>query len=94
MKIIVVAGLIAVIVALFSALYYLYRDRGHGTRMVRMLAIRVALSASLVAFLVISYRMGWIGRPACGSRHKSERPRVAVRPSLRTSNPRRGAQSQ
>ena len=60
MKIIVVAGLIAVIVALFSALYYLYRDQGHGTRMVRMLAVRVALSASLVAFLVISYRMGWI----------------------------------
>ncbi len=60
MKIIIVAGLIAVIVALFSALYYLYRDRGQGTRMVRMLAVRVALSASLVAFLVISYRMGWI----------------------------------
>jgi uncharacterized membrane protein len=60
MKIIVVAALIAVIVSLFSALYYLYRDRGHGTRMVRMLAVRVALSASLVAFLVISYRMGWI----------------------------------
>ncbi len=60
MKIIVVAGLIAVIVSLFSALYYLYHDRGHGTRMVKMLAVRVALSASLVAFLVISYWMGWI----------------------------------
>ena len=60
MKIIVVAALIAVIASLFSALYFLYRDRGHGTRMVRMLAVRVALSASLVAFLVISYRLGWI----------------------------------
>ncbi len=60
MKIIVVVALIAVIASLFSALYYLYRDRGHGTRMVRMLAVRVALSASLVAFLVISYWMGWI----------------------------------
>ena len=60
MKIIVIAGLIAVIVSLFSALYYLYQDKGHGMRMVRMLAVRVALSASLVAFLVISYRMGWI----------------------------------
>ena len=60
MKIIVIAGLVAVIVSLFSALYYLYHDRGHGTRMVKMLAMRVALSASLVAFLVISYRMGWI----------------------------------
>jgi hypothetical protein len=60
MKIIVVAGLAAVIISLFSALYYLYHDRGHGTRMVKMLAVRVALSAALVAFLVISYRMGWI----------------------------------
>jgi hypothetical protein len=59
-KIIVVAGLVAVIVSLFSALYYLYHDKGHGTRMVKMLAVRVALSASLVAFLVFSYWMGWI----------------------------------
>jgi hypothetical protein len=61
MKIIVVAALIAVVVSLFSALFYLYRDKGHGTRMVRMLAIRVALSIGLVAFLVLSYFMGWIG---------------------------------
>jgi hypothetical protein len=60
MKIIVIAGLIAVIVSLFSALYYLYHDRGQGTRMVTMLAIRVGLSASVVAFLVIAYWMGWI----------------------------------
>jgi Protein of unknown function (DUF2909) len=61
MKIIVVAALIAVVVSLGSALYYLYRDKGEGTRMVRMLAIRVALSFGLVAFLVISYYIGWIG---------------------------------
>ena len=60
MKIVVIAGLVAVIVSLFSALYYLYHDRGQGTRMVRMLALRVALSASVVAFLVIAYWMGGI----------------------------------
>jgi hypothetical protein len=59
-KIIVIAGLIAVIVSLFSALYFLYRDRGKGDRMVKALAIRVALSASLVVFLVVSYKLGWI----------------------------------
>jgi hypothetical protein len=59
-KIIVIAGLVAVIVSLFSALYYLYRDKGHGTRMVKALALRVALSASLVVFLVVSYKLGWI----------------------------------
>lgn len=60
MKIIVIAGLVAVIASLFSALYYLYRDRGQGTRMVKALALRVVLSAALIAFLVLSYFMGWI----------------------------------
>ncbi len=60
MKIIVITGLIAVVVSLFSALYFLYHDRGHGTRMLTMLAVRVALSASVIALLVFSYWMGWI----------------------------------
>lgn len=60
MKIIVIGGLIAVIASLFSALYFLYHDRGHGTRMVKALAIRVALSAAIVGFLVVSYKLGWI----------------------------------
>ncbi|HET7098367.1 MAG TPA: twin transmembrane helix small protein [Casimicrobiaceae bacterium] len=60
MKIIVIAGLVAVIAALFSALYFLYRDRGRGERMVKALALRVALSATLVIFLVVAYKMGWI----------------------------------
>jgi Protein of unknown function (DUF2909) len=59
-KIIVIAGLVAVVASLFSALYYLYHDRGHGTRMVKALALRVALSASLVVFLVVAYKLGWI----------------------------------
>lgn len=60
MKIVVVAGLVAIITALFAALVFLYRDRGQGTRMVKALAIRVGLSVSLVAFLLVSYWMGWI----------------------------------
>jgi len=59
-KIVIIAGLVAVVASLFSALYYLYRDRGQGTRMVRALALRVGLSAALIAFLVLSYYMGWI----------------------------------
>ena len=60
MKIIVIIGLVAVSASLFSALYYLYHDRGKRSRMVTALAIRVAMSASLVAFLVVSYKLGWI----------------------------------
>ena len=61
MKIVVIAALVAIIAALFSALVFLYRDRGHGTRMVRALAVRVGLSLGLIAFLLLSYWMGWIG---------------------------------
>ena len=60
MKVFVVAVLIAIVVALFTALVFLYRDRGRGKRVVWMLTVRVALSVSLVAFLVLSYFMGWI----------------------------------
>lgn len=60
MKTVVVVVLVAIIAALFSALFYLYRDRGRGTRMIKALAIRVALSMALVLFLVMSYWLGWI----------------------------------
>ena len=60
MKIIVVAGLIAIIASLFSALYFLYRDRGTKERMWKALAIRVGLSVALITFLVVSYKLGWI----------------------------------
>jgi hypothetical protein len=60
-RIIVIVALVLIVASLGSALYYLYHDRGQGTRMVKALAIRVALSACLLIFLVISYKMGWIG---------------------------------
>jgi hypothetical protein len=59
MRIVIVVALIAIVATLFTALVFLYRDRGHGKRVVWTLAIRVLLSVSLVAFLVISYFMGW-----------------------------------
>ncbi len=61
MRYIVIGALIVIVATLASALYYLYHDRGHGTRMVKALALRVALSAALIIFLVVSYKLGWIG---------------------------------
>jgi hypothetical protein len=61
MKIIVIAALIAIVAALFAALVFLYRDAGRGKRVVWLLTVRVALSVSLIAFLLFSYWMGWIG---------------------------------
>ena len=88
MKIIVIAALLLIIASLGSALYYLYHDRGHGTRMVKALAIRVALSASLLVFLVVSYRLGLDSarRLSLTSRPEATRPRVdpaRPRPSCR-----------
>ena len=60
MRIAVIVGLVAVVVALFTALVFLYRDRGKGHRVVIALAVRVGLSISVVAFLLFSYWMGWI----------------------------------
>ncbi len=64
MKIVVVAILIAIVAALFAALVFLYRDAGRGKRVVWMLTVRVALSVSLIAFLLFAYWMGWIGSAA------------------------------
>ena len=60
MRIAIIVALVAVVAALFTALVFLYRDRGKGERVVVALAVRVALSASLVAFLVRAYKLGWI----------------------------------
>ena len=60
-RIVVIVGLLLIVFSLGTALYYLYHDRGQSTRMVKALAIRVILSASLIAFLLISYYLGWIG---------------------------------
>ena len=60
MRIVVIAGLVAVVVALVTALVFLYRDRGVGNRVVIALAVRVGLSITVVGFLLVSYWMGWI----------------------------------
>ncbi len=60
-RIIVIVALVLIVGSLATALYYLYHDRGQGKRMVKALAIRVVLSASLLIFLVLSYHLGWIG---------------------------------
>ncbi len=60
MKVLVVAILITIVVALFSALVFLYRDAGRGKRVVWALTLRIALSVGLIAFLLLAAWMGWI----------------------------------
>jgi hypothetical protein len=62
MKAIVLILLAAVVVSLFSGLFFLVKDRDSpdSTRMLTSLKIRVVLSVCLVVFLVAAYLLGWI----------------------------------
>jgi hypothetical protein len=59
-KLLVVFTLLAIVGSLFSGLWFLYKDRGTGTRTVRALTLRIGLSISLFILLLLSYRFGLV----------------------------------
>ena len=59
-KIVVIVLLLAIVASLGSGLFYLARDDGNSPRLLKALKVRVALSAVLIVFLVVSYYVGWI----------------------------------
>ena len=60
MKVLVILFAIFIVASLFSALYFLIKDRGRGERTVRALTVRVALSLLLFALLMIGFHFGFI----------------------------------
>ena len=62
MKFIVLILLAAVVVSLFSGLFFFVKDRDkpESTRMLQSLKIRVGLSITLIIFLVAAYSLGWL----------------------------------
>ena len=60
MKIVVILFLVFIVGSLFSALYFLIRDKGQGSRTVRALTLRVTLSVVLFALLMLGYYFGFI----------------------------------
>lgn len=60
MKILVVILLFLVIVSLFGALFFMYRDKGDSRRMVTALTFRIALSVAIFLILIGSYYFGLI----------------------------------
>lgn len=60
LKIIVILFLVFIVGSLFSALYFLVRDKGQGTRTVKALTIRVTLSVILFALLMLGIYTGVI----------------------------------
>ena len=62
MKILVVILLFLVIVSLFSALFFMYRDKGNSKRMARALTFRIVLSVAIFLILIGGYYFGLIPR--------------------------------
>ena len=60
MKIVIIILLFAVIVSLFSGLYFVYKDKGQSNRAVISLTIRISLSVLVFVILMVSYYFGWI----------------------------------
>lgn len=59
-KIVVILMLLVIVGSLVSALVFLYKDRGNGTRMARALTTRVALSITLFCLLMAGFYFGII----------------------------------
>ena len=60
MRILVILFAIFIVASLFSALYFLIKDKGRGERTVRALTVRVALSLLLFALLMLGFHFGFI----------------------------------
>lgn len=59
-KAVMIVLLLAVISALFVSVYFLVNDSGDKRRALNMLKVRVALSVTLIVFLIVAYLMGWL----------------------------------
>jgi hypothetical protein len=59
-KIIIIALLVSIVIALFTAVYFLVKDPSNRRRTLRSLTWRVSLQVVLILFLVAAVRLGWI----------------------------------
>ena len=60
-KIAIIVALLMIVFSLFSALFYLGKDKGSGERTVRALTIRITLSILLFVLLITGNYFGLIG---------------------------------
>ena len=59
-KFFIVACLLAIVLSMASALFYLVSDKGESKKMVKALSIRVGLSVLLFVLLLIAWWQGLI----------------------------------
>lgn len=60
MKIVIVLLLLLIFASLGSALYYLIKDKGNDTRVVKSLTLRIGLSLFLFTLLMVGTYFGFI----------------------------------
>jgi len=60
MKFIVLLFIVLILASLFSALYFLLKDRGASERTVKALTFRVAFSIALFVVLLLGFHFGFI----------------------------------
>lgn len=60
-KVGIVFILLVIVGSLFSALFYLVKDKGNSERTAKALTIRITISIILFLLLVIGYMNGYVG---------------------------------
>lgn len=61
MRFVVLVFIGFILFSLFSALYFLMKDKGHSTRTVKALTVRVVLSIVLFVTILLGFHFGFIG---------------------------------
>ena len=62
MRFVVLLFIAFILFSLFSALYFVVKDKGRSTRAVRALTVRVALSIALFVLLLLAFHFGFISQ--------------------------------
>jgi hypothetical protein len=62
-KFLIIVMLLLIVGSLFSALFYLIKDKGEGERTAKALTVRISLSIGLFLLLMLGYYTGIIGHP-------------------------------
>ncbi|MGZ8155294.1 MAG: twin transmembrane helix small protein [Burkholderiales bacterium] len=60
MRFVVLTFVAFILFSLFSALFFVLKDKGSSTRAVKALTVRVVLSITLFALLLLAFHFGFI----------------------------------
>jgi hypothetical protein len=62
MRILVLVLVVVMLGSLFSGLFFLYKDKSGGNRMVMALTVRIGIAIVIFLILMASYYFGWVPR--------------------------------